>query len=392
MLDVVTLVNEGIDEMDVHLDTTTPLSNAAAANAVASTFGQNGLLASIVPKPDKPCDDYDADWFCAAHPSSFPHNTGRCPKGTSLDFYCKTLLNRYPISQFAQNLPLIADSLNILQRHAVNTHAWVQFRCSPDKCNALANLTEADVQVCVDALRTGAFGDGLKNMLGTTCLPTAARTLYNGVKAVGGNICGTPQSFLKLRSKVLAPHIVFGHYTISMNLCPSELGSEWTFKMADAEYTFDADGYPEGRPHLTACRRIVAANPVACAEFFRAYMSGFLAVFCGWPIDSDRQCDPDCMMGELLALYLKYENGTRGGLHSHGQGIQPALQANRLKVIMSDGDAVQRSLFSFFENVMCSFFPEPATGLAPPTAPSPPCTVQVPRGANGEQCATAETI
>ena len=139
MLDVVPIVNEGIDEMDVHLDTTTPLSNAAAANAVASTFGQNGLLASIVPKPDKPCDDYDADWFCAAHPSSFPHNTGRCPKGTSLDFYCKTLLNRYPISQFAQTLPLIADSLNILQRHAVNTHAWVQFRCSPDKCNALAN-------------------------------------------------------------------------------------------------------------------------------------------------------------------------------------------------------------------------------------------------------------
>jgi hypothetical protein len=39
-----------------------------------------------------------------------------------------------------------------------------------------------------------------------------------------------------LRSKFLAMHALWGHYTIGINLSPSEIGAEWTFRVAECEY------------------------------------------------------------------------------------------------------------------------------------------------------------
>ena len=357
----------------MHVEAEPPLDATTAANVARNSLARQKLVASTITPNTKPENDYDPKWFLKSHPSTFPHNSGSCPSGMSLEKWFQTLIRRYPTEQFAQNLPLISDAFNIIQRHSVYKHAWVQFKSSPDRVAALAHLTEHDVNIVLDALSKNLFGTSLHAALDSTCNPAAARTLLNGIRAVGGHIIGTPQSFLNLRSKVLAPHVIFGHYTVAMNLCPSELGAVWTFRLAGKNYTFDAEGNPEGRPHLTACRRLIAANPVACADFFHAYITGFLSVFCGWPIDAQCQQDPNCMFGVLVALYLKHENGERGGLHCHGQGTQPALSTERLKRLMEDGNAtMQRALFDFFEAIMCAYFPSPTTN--PTVANTTLCT------------------
>jgi hypothetical protein len=366
------IVHDGIDEMDVHVDVQPPLASATAASVTRRSLARHGLVAASVTPNAKPADDYDSSWFLKSHPSTFPHNKGACPAGMSVELWIQTLLQRYPREQFAQNLPFNSDAFNIIQRHSVYKNAWIQFKSSPDRAAALAHLTEGDVNIVLDAITRGLFGASLNATLDTTCDPVAARTLMNGIRAVGGRVEGSPQAFLALRSKVIAPHVIFGHYTVALNLCPSELGAVWTFALAGKNYTFDAEGNPQGRPHLTACRRLIAANPVACAEFFRAYITGFLAVFCGWPIDSECQKDANCMFGVLTALYLKYENGDRGGLHCHGQGAQPFLSSERLKALFEGDNArMQQALFDFFESIMCAYFPSPVVNptSAVPTTP-----------------------
>lgn len=99
---------QGIDEIDVHVESAPNLSNKQSANVTAAALHQQGLLAACVPGEQKPANDYDPAWFPAAHPSTFPHNKGACPKGLSLTQYAKILLTRYPREQFAQNVALIA--------------------------------------------------------------------------------------------------------------------------------------------------------------------------------------------------------------------------------------------------------------------------------------------
>jgi hypothetical protein len=182
-------------------------------------------------------DDYQPDWFLGAHPSVFPHNQGGAPAGLSLERWAKLLLQRYPREQFAQNLGLITDLFNVIQRHLVNTHAWVQFKLQPAKAAGIASLSEDHVRAVLEAISTREFGFALHARMSS--LPPAAWDLYNSVKATGGRVLGTPQSFGALRSKVMAVQPLFGHYTCSLNLCPSEMGSEWTFAMAGKEYPRD---------------------------------------------------------------------------------------------------------------------------------------------------------
>lgn len=82
------------------------------------------------------------------------------------------------------------------------------------------------------------------------------------------------------------------------------------------------------------------------------------------------QKNPDCLFGVILAMYLKYESSTRGGLHAHGQTCQPFLQAEQLRRMMADETVFKEHLFAFFESVMCAYFPVP-THHPTPTAQWP---------------------
>ena len=113
---------------------------------------KQGLLVSAIPKVDNLVDDYDPKWMLGAHPSTFPYNTGARPEGMSEERWAQCILQRYPASQFARNLGLIADLFNVTQRHSVNKNAWIQFRFREDQQAAISALTEVEVQTVLDAI------------------------------------------------------------------------------------------------------------------------------------------------------------------------------------------------------------------------------------------------
>jgi hypothetical protein len=344
---------------DVPIDVNTTVQRAKVM------MQRQGLLVSAVPKSDTLADDYDPNWMLDAHPSSFPYHTGAGPQGMSMERWAKCILHRYPPTQFAQNLGFISDLFNIIQRHSVSTSAFIQFRFRPDQTASINSLSEPDIQAVLNAITSQSFGEGLRHIMDT--LPPAAWTLYNGLKAVGGRVIGSPQSFAALRSKVIACTNYYGPYTCQLNLSPAEIGSEWTFRLAGEEYKIAMDGRPSNRPHVTECKRIIAANPVACADFLMAYLRAFARVFLGWPMDSDRQENPDCPFGVMYSAYLKYESSQRGGLHAHGQILQKFLQTEALRRLIADENFTEQ-LYGFFEGLMCAYFPVPQV---PPTYQDP---------------------
>ena len=384
--------DEGVDEVELMLDPHVAVDRKIVADKARVVLQRGGpvnkSLVSIVPRDSQLLNDYDPQVIVSSHPSMFPYNKGGPPKGMSLACWAEGLLQRYPLDQFARNIGAIPDIFNRIQRQEVNTQAYVQFKMQPHKMCEVTTLNDTQVATVLDAYASCAFGERLNTMM--QGLPPACWTLLNSIKAMGGRVIGTPQSFAALRSKVLAPQGIFGPYTCSINLSPSEAGFEWTFHLAGHDYQInDLTGDPEERPNTAQCYRIIAENPVACAEFLHSYMRAFCAVMLGWPMESDHQVDHNCLFGRICVAYLKYESSTRGGKHAHGQILQPSLQAKRLQQLMADNSTdrvVERQLHGFMESVMTAFFPVPTRPLQDPPADLSEVWKPHINGNNGEQC------
>ena len=349
------IADNGIDEIELQMVPPQPAPGAAARTTAAKIL-PGGVLASAIPHA-QPCNDYDPMWLVYAHPSAFPHGVGKCPQGMSLEHWARCIILRHPRGQYACNLGLLVDMFNIIQRHNVNTHARVQLRLTPRLANTIGDLSSADLKLLLDIMSKP--GGGIGNSSKWRKLSPSARTLLQGMKRASSRVAASPGAMLSLRSRVLAISSIFGPFTCMINLNPSELNLHWTFTLAGVPYTFDAAGRPQGRPGQLDALRIVAANPVACAQSIQAYLSAFCDVFLGWPMESKRQSNPDCLFGVIKAAYLKFESSGRGGLHAHGQILQPPLQAQKLQQLMKDGHVMQKRVFEFMESFCTSYLPWP---------------------------------
>ena len=164
-------------------------------------------------------------WFTGAHPSAFPYNKGGFPPGMSLilgQVHHPTL----PIAAVRTNTGLLIDLFNIIQRHTVSAQATANVPLHPEKISEIANLTESQCQSVLDAVASGAFGDGLRSIMDP--LPPGAWILYRGIKSAGGRTVGSPQSFI-FRTRCSAVHALWGHYIVQLEPMPFEKSSEWTF-------------------------------------------------------------------------------------------------------------------------------------------------------------------
>ena len=358
---------EGIDDVELQMDPSGLIPDVNAAANLASDLSAAGLisqtkLVAAVPGGGQPLNDYDPLWLIKAHPSCFPWGTGGPPEGMSLIRWIRGTINRYPREQFAQNVGFLTDSFNIWQRHETYTHASVQLKLSPHLAAQIQHLTEDDICAVLKLLAGGSNGKDYTKAFGA--LPPAARVLLDGLKRTGARVLGSPQSFLSLRSKVIAGNVIFGSYTCMMNLCPSEISSEWTFRLSGKEFNFDMFGNPANPRPVIESLRCVAANPKSCAHFAHAYMQSFAKVFLGWPMDSPCQIDPNCLFGQILMAYLKYEVSGRFAKHAHGQITQPALQAKHILLMMENGD-FQKLLLNFMESFSMSYTDECPASPAP---------------------------
>lgn len=166
----------------------------------------------------------------------------------------------------------------------------------------------------------------------------------------GGRFPGSPQSFASLRSQVAGIWNACGLFTSFVTLNPSPLTCAPFFTMVGKPYTFDATGKPIDRPSMVDRWVAVAQNSVHAAIMFHITMESFTEVFMGWPPGARQQLNADCIMGQVIAHFWKYETTGRADLHAHGNMVQPDLQVARMLQLMRE-DPV--GLAKFLEAIMC---------------------------------------
>jgi len=159
--------DSGIDEFEVQVDTSTQPSSDTSAQQARRLFEQAHIIASVLARDQSIVNDYNAGWVPGAHPSAFPYNKGGRPKGMSEKRWSQCVLRRYPVEQFAQNVPLIVDMFNILQRHTAYTSSHVHFKFRPRDAAVVAQMTPFDIQQVLDIMqmKPRPYGINLTNRL-----------------------------------------------------------------------------------------------------------------------------------------------------------------------------------------------------------------------------------
>lgn len=186
----------GIDDMEMQFIVPQPTMREVVQRQ-SRFITQNTLVVAESHADQQPCNDYDPMWPINAHPCMFPHQKGQCPTNLTLDKWISVTIQRYPRSQYARNAGFCIDMFNILQRHNVYKQSWLQLKITPTMAASLNHLTKQDV---VEAMTVLSARPGLSS---TSHLSWSAKKLLESLKQAGGRVPGSPQSFMKLRSKVL---------------------------------------------------------------------------------------------------------------------------------------------------------------------------------------------
>lgn len=322
------------------------------ANAAWRTLHSGGVLASVPEQGAPLATDYDRGWwFLRCFPGCFPHGTGGRPEGMSEQVWMQLLMHRWPPDQFAGNPYFVQYCYNILQRHMVNTNAYVQLLVHRSDMERIADITLDQLNDVVKL--TMGLLRGTPATATQKHLHAAGQALLRAMRCAGLHLPGSPASFRQLLSTSNAMWAMFGAWTMMLNLNPSEFDAQLTFQMAGHAYGFATDGTPDQhRPDAMECWRIIAANPVAVADFFRAFLRAFCDVFLGWPPGAEQQQTADCAFGTVTAYIFKHETSSRGALHSHSIIVQPFLQPDQLETLATD-DNLRHAALQMMDSMIC---------------------------------------
>jgi hypothetical protein len=303
---------------------------------------------------------YDKDFAARLHPWVFPNATGGRPGNMAMANYAAILLRRWPREQFAEDNLLALDLNNIVQRQDVNQGVRIYAKWQGHGFEQAGDSGPHDVRAALTFLQQGLRGQ--RRQQGLQDLPPKARKIADAFRTVGGKIRGTPASYSRLRSEFMALWHMFGPFTCSINLNPSELHSGLSMTLAGHEYTYTASGAPAtgagGRPNNNSVARLLAANPTACAQFFHAFITAFIGSFLGFGPGEGKQRPGRWLFGRVLAYGFKPETGGRGGLHAHGPIIQPQLQAAQLQQYLST-PAGEQYVLKMLGGMICQALPTP---------------------------------
>ena len=296
--------------------------------------------------------DYHPFWFALVFPHLFIHGHGTCPQGMSLDLWLRTLLRRgYP---YASSPVFVLDAFNVVQRHRVNSSAWVTMNNSSlvDLNATLAKSTDNDVLEAAELMSSGSSGWHLAKRLRSAS--TVVKALVRAFKVTAARVLGSPQSFSSLRSRSIAMWHFSGQWTLSFTFNPSELNSPVMFELAGRKFTFDNDtpgGVPLGRPNMTERWRTVAQHCVANAQYLNIFMNAVQTDLFGWPPGAKRQTNPNALFGRITAFFWKLESSGRGGIHVHGNVSQPDLQPQQLSKYLESPE-LHAKLFDFMQGMV----------------------------------------
>jgi hypothetical protein len=340
----------------------------ATANTAAAMLRNNGVLVSMAGRAEKLPSDYDnGRIFILSNACSFPMGTGeRVPEdpddpGTHLTRleWMQYTLRRYPLPQFMGNVQLCMTMHDVNRRHQANSSASVQLKISPARMQHIARELTVEQTEHVLQLVSGRL-HGSRREAAFQDLDKAGRALYDAVCYASARLDGTPQYWRTLRNTSYAKWRWAGPPTMMITLNPSDFDSMVVFTAAGYPYTYSADGTPMGRPSALECWRIIQANPLAVAHFFKIFVAAFMDVFVGWPVDQPRQHSTTGLFGPVQYWFYKVEEQKRGMLHAHIMLSQPALQPAQLHRIAQDRE-LATAMIDFMESIVCQRLTNPLT-------------------------------
>eukprot|EP00878_Enallax_costatus_P013761 GHUV01014392.1.p1 GENE.GHUV01014392.1~~GHUV01014392.1.p1 ORF type:complete len:934 (+),score=171.54 GHUV01014392.1:683-3484(+) len=254
-----------------------------------------GVLAADAP----PCPDFDRHFWIFTHPGAFPNGQGTYPEGMSFEWWAQRHLQRWPRPLTGQQPTLVLDMFNVRQRHAILRSAHTVMNSNPTLFRELAEMPEEEIKVALELFCMKRKGHTYAQRLADA--PARVAKLLRAIRTINVGVECTPSWYSGLRSRLIAHWHATGPLTVFPTFNCSELYSPACLELLGCKVTYDQQsfGMPHDMPSVFERWRLVAANPVACAQYFDVFMHAVWEVLFGWPIGSPRQVNPNCLFGEV---------------------------------------------------------------------------------------------
>lgn len=265
----------------------------------------------------------DPDTFPSAFPRLYPYGIGGARSfkssstsatdddvpsarnaSVSLRAYAQSLLLRSG-QDYACHPHFIFFAFDMLQRAEVSARATIRMRWpSASRMAArLSALTLDDLTRMADDAEAGR----------PLHLNPALTDLLSAMKFITGALVGSAQSRSNSRSDLKALITAFGTPAVWFTVAPPDTDSALVVKFAD-DSKIDLDRVLSlGLPNRLERRRMVAANPVAAARYFKVVMDAVWDLL----IRPDRAGEKVGIFGKVLTHYGTIESQGRGSLHTH---------------------------------------------------------------------------
>jgi len=321
-------VMAGLDDAEI------ALQEDASVPVAASTLAAGGVLVSTT-AGGPPHSDYLASWFVLTHPQAFPWGTGQKPPGVGRRRWIQYFLRRAPRAQHAHPM-LVLDMFDVLQRHEVNAHTRNGIFATRGQLAEFGRMTGDELEVAMNLFASNKRGAAYAQDLNAAS--PQVRNAARALKSTGAKIEGTAAAAGTIRSKAIALWHAFGPFTAFNTFNPSEMYSRAVMEMSGVRYRCNVPpfGAPEpAAPSVVERWRLVAANPVPCAEFFNTFMRTVHSVLYGWDVATGTQANPACVFGRIRAFYMRPECSGRAALHGHEQIVQADMQPARLRELQA---------------------------------------------------------
>ena len=210
------------------------------AHAEALRTGQQLILQTDTPR--LAACDYVPEWLPRTHPSTFPMNSGARPVNMPERVHGLLLLNRFPRSQGQENVHLVMDLFDMLNRHEVNRQTFISLHTKPQLLHIINSIPPPEYEGLLKFIKRPCVGK--QHVEGLSTFSSAARTLYHSFKASTRFVIGTSARMSSLRSRNDSCVVMFNHTTIFLTISPYDLTFQLSFELIGHPFDYNDDGSP----------------------------------------------------------------------------------------------------------------------------------------------------
>ena len=314
----VVMESTGVVDVDANTVSTAQQTASAARNILEnigdairnendnpSTSGTEQSMGrvTIVPHGSVPvCEYNNPDMWTGGYPWLFPYGSGG-PEDSrrekiSFEKWMQYVLQHH-LERFKKEHGFIFHIFNVLKKREVSLHTSMAVRHPrfSEIADTLNNLTSKQLENVLNSLSNGNLED-----------PTV-KLLMKQIHIVGSKIKGFGYSKRIYRSEIQGQMIHLGMPAIFLTINPADVHSPIVSFLTGHDIDLDAQ-FPD-LPNPRERAKLVADNPVACAEFFNIIFTAVISCLLRYG-KSDGG-----ILGKVSGYYGCVEEQCRGSLHMH---------------------------------------------------------------------------